>query len=408
MAISTVAEFLECIERSRSDDETELLYRGQADAKWIVDCSAVRRLRADHNFAIDSTLIGHALVGYLDDLLNKASQYVGKCPELPGGCTDLEVLAQLQHQGAATGLIDFTLEPLVSLWFACSGYPTEDGAVYVLSRSDVQETDEAEVRENGVLKYFYGAGTKDWDDPPYLWCPGAMYGRPASQESVFILGVPFLWPALLNKIVIDKNFKQPLLEELRIAHGIAEEKLFPDLSGYAHANSVSKPFDMKRFIRFWENRVEWFTNNAEKAQAYVDCGLAHAAIKQYEFAIERYTEAITFDAENIGAYVNRARTRQLLGDQTEALADYNTALLMCGRAEGLDSRQIARVHWNRGQAYFALGQEEQGCADYNRAIGLGHKLYFYDNGKDGARINAHPEYLEEYKPFTNGEDRSTK
>ena len=32
---------------------------------------------------------------------------------------DLELLADLQHYGAATCLIDFTQSPLTALWFAC-------------------------------------------------------------------------------------------------------------------------------------------------------------------------------------------------------------------------------------------------------------------------------------------------
>lgn len=238
MAVSTVQEFLDVIERGVESREARHLYRGQADARWRVDCSAARRLAAGHGATIEPALMGHVLVGYLAQLLNEASRYVGKCPELPTGCSELEILAQLQHQGAATGLIDFTLEPLVSLWFACSGCPAEDAAVYILSRSDLRNTVETEVREHGVLKYFYGAGTKDWDDPPYQWHPAAMHGRPTSQHSVFVLGIPFLWPALLKKVTIDKSSKQSVLQELQTGYGVTEEQLFPDLAGYAHANWV--------------------------------------------------------------------------------------------------------------------------------------------------------------------------
>ena len=31
----------------------------------------------------------------------------------------LQLLARLQHFGAATGLLDFSYSPLVALWFAC-------------------------------------------------------------------------------------------------------------------------------------------------------------------------------------------------------------------------------------------------------------------------------------------------
>ena len=49
---------------------------------------------------------------------------------------DLSILAQLQHQGAATSLIDFSDNPLVALWFACKKNLNQDssnGKVFILS-----------------------------------------------------------------------------------------------------------------------------------------------------------------------------------------------------------------------------------------------------------------------------------
>lgn len=174
----------------------------------------------------------------------------GTCPELPPGCSDLELLAQLQHQGAATGLIDFTLDPLVALWFACVGHPESDGAVYVLPRSKVQEADAAALRSRSLLDYFYRSNMRDWSTKPHLWCPTPTRGRPAAQSAVFIFGVPFLWPAFLGKATINRSAKFNLLSELRSEHGITEESLFVDFAGYAQANSASKPYDLRRTTEF--------------------------------------------------------------------------------------------------------------------------------------------------------------
>ena len=346
-------------------------------------------------------IVGHTLVAYLANLLNEGSRYIGTCPELPRGCSDLDLLVQLQHQGAATGLIDFSLDPLVALWFACVGYPEHDGAVYILSRSKTQDIDEEEVRRRGLLNYFYGAGAKDWTAPPYVLSPKAIFGRPASQQSVFILGVPFIWPAFLQKVVIDKIAKKYLLTELRTSHNLTEDKLFADFAGYAQANSSSKPFDTTNTVQFWTDRVKETSERTEKAQAHVDCGMAYSAIGNCERAIEQYTEAINLDSNNIGAYVNRATERRSQGDLTGSLSDYNSAIRICKKyEEDVDKLQVARTYWCRGQVHFLLGCKDQGWADQAHARDLGLPIYYNEKGEQGPRLGLYPEQLEEYKLST--------
>ena len=288
------------------------MYRGQANAEWRVDCSAARRLAPDAK-GEDLAKVAHSLVAYTEILLRGSLRHVGDCPQLPPRSSDLEILAQLQHQGAATGLIDFTTEPLVALWFACNERLDEDGAVFILSRSEVQCIDEPEVRRHRVMTYF---GTGARDNLLYLWSPNRLRGRPSSQGSVFVFGAPFLWPRQFWKMVITKDSKLVLLEELRTAHGITEDTLFPDLAGYAHSNSVSKPFGTDRIIQFWEERVAGLSTDTprNKAQAYVGWGIACGEAAQYEQAVERFTEAISVDPESIEAYINRAQTKRMLGD----------------------------------------------------------------------------------------------
>lgn len=384
--ISAVSDFLDIVKGG--DSANEPLYRGQANSQWRVDCSAVRRLAADSK--TDPTAIGHALVAYTAHLLAEASPYIATCPELTGASTELHILAQLQHQGAATGLMDFTTNPLVSLWFACDGHPDQDGAVYVLSRSEVQEVDEHEVRQRGLIEYFHGAGLRK--EPPFLWRPQGVQGRAKSQNAVFVFGVPVLWPAFLQQVVIEKNVKLCLIEELREAHGIVRDTLFPDFAEYASANSTSQPFDTARIGQCWERRIDDFTaDNASEAQAYVDCGLAFAEMKHYGRAIGMFTKAISLDAKNIGAYVNRAVAQRLLGREEEALEDYDAAVDMLEESDEVDTSQIGRVLWSRGTTLMKLGQTDQAISDQNRAIQLGYKAYLI-GGRIVDNLEKHSQY----------------
>ena len=49
--------------------------------------------------------------------------------------SDLQLLAKLQHLRAATGLLDFSWNPLVGLWFACEE-PDVEGKLFVINVND--------------------------------------------------------------------------------------------------------------------------------------------------------------------------------------------------------------------------------------------------------------------------------
>ena len=56
---------------------------------------------------------------YVSRILEEARQQWGLGHPPSGELCDLELLADLQHHGVATCLIDFTQTPLTALWFAC-------------------------------------------------------------------------------------------------------------------------------------------------------------------------------------------------------------------------------------------------------------------------------------------------
>lgn len=137
--ISDLADYINQI-NAITDLEKGYLYRGQRNAEWQVNSSAYRRLEistspSEQESAQEYNRFSELLRSqHRDYLLQIVDEMKLKYPSTYRDLHPLECMAHLQHNKAATGLIDFTFSPLVALWFACSNENDEDidGKVIVL------------------------------------------------------------------------------------------------------------------------------------------------------------------------------------------------------------------------------------------------------------------------------------
>lgn len=60
------------------------------------------------------------------DLIN---DFLTRRPDAFSGLTDFDTLAKMQHYGLPTRLLDFSLNPLVALYFACESKPSKNGRI---------------------------------------------------------------------------------------------------------------------------------------------------------------------------------------------------------------------------------------------------------------------------------------
>lgn len=380
--ITSVAGFQARLQELETD-EAGLLYRGQADVAWPVSCSAARRLTQDPANPIEDQLISFLFIGYLEYLIAKA-KIRGFLPlGFDEASADLELMAQLQHQGAATGLIDFTRQPTVALWFACNEHHARDGAVHVLSRSATKEISNSRDLEKNIQTFYEG-------DVLWSWEPPARGNRIVAQGSVFVLGVPTVSSHKMERFAIQADYKRDMLRQLETAHGVNEETLYSDFSGYAVANAGKKVFDVKRTVAYWREQVELASDDNNKAMAHFNCGVAYSAVQDFQSAIEQYNEALALNPGHVPAYTNRGIAKDALERFEDAIADFNEAIRI--------DPQNEKAYFGRGSAKAELGQYSEAIEDYEGAIRVNSKyaIAYLGRGDVQAALGQFPAATADY------------
>ena len=90
-------------------------YRGQQDSQWPLHSAATRRLINEHGSdVVRDQDFPELYVDYHRETLVEPARTRGFGFQSGRQLSDVQLLARLQHFGAATGLLDFTWSPLVA------------------------------------------------------------------------------------------------------------------------------------------------------------------------------------------------------------------------------------------------------------------------------------------------------
>jgi hypothetical protein len=209
--INTVAQFLEVVDEL---GEKGTLYRGHTKASYVLT-PAIGRYREksiERGFDLerkerDSLSIFEAEYRqYLD--VSFSSKW--------------EMLALAQHHGLPTRLLDWSLSPLVALFFAVEKNADEDAAIYVLN----QKSD-----------WLYGERAIQTDpfniSRPFVYMPQHITPRLRAQQGVFTIQ-PNIDGELelggIKKYIIPKEAINNIRWQL-FTYGISPKAIFPDVDG---------------------------------------------------------------------------------------------------------------------------------------------------------------------------------
>ncbi|MCY4552306.1 MAG: tetratricopeptide repeat protein [Candidatus Poribacteria bacterium] len=380
--IRTLNEFTEWASQFDSGEGSkQYLFRGVSSANYKIDASAYRRIKKGRNGEDQQDGDFEQFLQINKDLIREA-RFRGHGRKDGRRLEDLEVLAEFQHYGAATFLMDFTYNALVALWFACkksSGNVPKDGKVVAVPPNDPKFTDqtgEFSVITLDSLEEEIDKLTLD-NKRLYQWQPRQQQNeRIIAQQSIFLFGVLEIEINPDEECIIDRNSKKNIRESLKRIYGITEDMLFPDFDGFARQYSQGVPYTeltasqyKEHGIRAYQRReyTDAFANfdmaigrDPDDAEAYYQRGLVRLPQKEYDAAISDFDTAIGKKRDYVEAYYQRGLVKSTLELYLEAIKDYGDAIRL-----GLSDYE---VYNKRGVAFGKTGDWEHAIQDFTTTL----------------------------------------
>ena len=387
---SIIAKYLEELSEHTASGGT-YAYRGQENADWPVESAAYRRLKR-----IGESFAGEHFINYHEKAILEPARMNGYGVKDGYNLSDLELLAELQHFGAATCLIDFTRDFLIALWFACKTFKDEnnqekDGKIFILNINQTifLSLEQKDLKHNeieAILNFQARPSKKEpkeitfREQSPFYWhwSPHDINQRILRQQSLFVFGKPNVDNDHLIEIQVLQKDKEEILKELERL-GITRESLFKDMPGFAASHSHNEPISIKhRSAEFYyeAGNEALQKDNPEKAKylyteaiehkhdfvdAYYNRGLVKSSLGDYEGAIEDYTKAIENKPDS-SAYYNRGCVKSSLGDYEGAIEDYTKAIE--------NKPHFISAYFNRGLAKVSLGDYDGAKMDFTAIIDI--------------------------------------
>ena len=357
-------------------EDTPLVFRGHANKEWQLDSGADRRLR--------ELEVKPSLIEYLEKSLLEPARHEGYGRWQNKEMNDLELLAALQHNGAATCLIDFTANFHIALWFACQD-GDNDGKVFIVNRGDIHTFEEVtpERANEGIKEILQGRHSAQPDlvgrqQKIYYWKPPPNENRIIMQHSCFLFSPQPIEKGEYKEIRISKDHKKQIQFSLQRYYGLEEQTIFRDFTGFARSQSQNQPINYNTSDQWFRSGNIHFQQgefeaaiadfdtalqiNSQYVPAYFRRGIAKVCLRRENDAVVDFDEALRLNPQDSAAYLGRGIAKANLGRSKEAITDYDEALRL--------NPQNAVAYHYRGDVKHRLNRNKEAIADYDEALRL--------------------------------------
>ena len=345
--------YINQIQGVEHEEGSRLLFRGQSKSKWPLYSAAARRLiKAGFNEGYLSEFTAE-YIDYHRHLLDKADRIV------PFGHGEsnvpiLERLAELQHFGIATGLLDFTWNPLNALWFAVSENRDSNGSVFILDDS-ILNTDYVNTKTGyQELDTIFSSTISRKQFSYFLMEPKAVGDaatRIINQKSVFLIGRPIVNYDYVTRVDVRAGDKLSLLRELE-KMDITNNSIYRDLHGLSKTENHESAYTIPRTHR-----------------AYVRRAIRESRNGNFAVSLDSYNKAISLDPSETSLHYHRGNVNSIQMNYTEAISDYTYVIDNLKDIKGLFYAGIApQVYLNRGNVYSFLKNYAMAESDYKESI----------------------------------------
>ena len=380
--IKTLDEFIAWANRF---DEGEYVFRGVPNKAYKIQASAYRRPEENERSFEKFLNINKDLI--------RAARQRGYDRKDGREWSDLEILVELQHYGAATCLIDFSYSAQIALWFACQHFQkkNENGEMQNTNKPPHGKVSVIQMKRSTFTEitpdFMKGDVEKTIDDflkepkgsPLYYLKPMFQNNRIISQQSVLLFGNYELEKD--DECFIEDGCKKKILTELERTTGYTEDRLFPDFEGFAWVNREDATYTEPTYsalIDFGESAIEKeeqeevekaleyssraIQKEGNRIQAYNLRGRAYTSLERYDRALEDFAKAETIDPDDAETYFNRGYLYQQQGLYSDAINDYDTAISK--------KEDYAEAYYRSGQSKYHSYMVEGAFTDFGEAIRL--------------------------------------